>query len=82
MKSRSAVWPPVATASVVIPRLNKKELDEIAPHLRRGLEIHLADEVDEVLRLALIPPLDVRSPADAKPKASYPGKPRSKPIVV
>jgi ATP-dependent Lon protease len=68
--------------SVVIPRLNKKELDEIAPHLRRGLEIHMVDEVDEVLRLALIPPLDVRAAADAKPKSPYAGKPRAKPIVV
>jgi ATP-dependent Lon protease len=68
--------------SVVIPRLNKKELDEIAPHLRRGLEIHMVDEVEEVLRLALIPPLDVRASTEAKPKSSYPGKPRTKPIVV
>jgi ATP-dependent Lon protease len=68
--------------SVVIPRLNKKELDEIAPHLKRGLEVHMVDEVEEVLKLALIPPLDARAAADAKPKAAYPAKPRSKPIVV
>jgi len=67
--------------SVVIPRLNKKELDEIASSLRRGLEIHMVDEVEEVLRLALIPPLEVR-PATAPRKPTYPGKSRPKPIVV
>ena len=34
--------------SVIIPKLNQKELDEIAPHLRRGMAIHLVDEVEEV----------------------------------
>ena len=68
--------------TVVIPRLNKKELDEIAPHLKRGLEVHLVDEVEEVLRLALIPPLELRTLSEPKPKPSYPGKPRTKPIVV
>ena len=45
---------------MIVPKLNKKELDEIPPHLKRGLEIHLVDEVEEVLRLALIPPLEAR----------------------
>jgi ATP-dependent Lon protease len=68
--------------TVIIPRLNKKELDEIAPALRRGLEVHLVDQVEEVLRLTLIPPLEARPPEGPKPKASYPGKPRPKPVVV
>jgi ATP-dependent Lon protease len=66
--------------TVVIPKLNRKELDEIAPHLRRGLEIHLVDEVEEVLRLALIPPLEVRAlPAGPRPPKALPPK---QPIVV
>jgi ATP-dependent Lon protease len=66
----------------IIPKLNKKELDEIAPHLKRGLEIHLVDEVDEVLRLALIPPLEARLPASGGPKTTFPAKPRPKPLTV
>jgi ATP-dependent Lon protease len=66
--------------TVIVPKLNKKELDEIQAHLKRGLEIHLVDEVDEVLRLALIPPLEVRPPATAKP--TFPAKPRPKPLTV
>jgi len=69
--------------TVVIPKLNRKELEEIAPHLRRGLEIHLVDEVEEVLRLALIPPLEVRAlPAGPRPPKALPPKPPIKPVVV
>jgi ATP-dependent Lon protease len=68
--------------TVIIPKLNKKELDEIAPHLKRGLELHLVDEVDEVLRLALIPPLEARLPASGGPKTTFPAKPRPKPLTV
>jgi ATP-dependent Lon protease len=67
---------------VIIPKLNKKELDEIPVHLKRGLEIHLVDEVDEVLRLALIPPLEARLPATGGPKPAFPPKPRPKPLSV
>jgi ATP-dependent Lon protease len=69
---------------VLVPKLNKKDVDEIAPHLKRGLEIHLVDEVDEVLRLALIPPLEPRA-VGAGPKSTprtFPGKPRVKPVTV
>jgi ATP-dependent Lon protease len=70
---------------VICPKLNKKDLDEIAPHLKRGLEIHLVDEVDEVLRLALIPPLEPRTVAGAGPRSTtrtFPAKPRPKPVTV
>jgi ATP-dependent Lon protease len=70
---------------VLVPRLNKKDVDEIPPHLKRGLEIHFVDEVDEVLRLALIPPLEPRTVSGAGPKSTprtFPGKPRSKPVTV
>jgi ATP-dependent Lon protease len=72
-------------STIVCPRLNKKELDEIPAHLKRGLEFHLVEEVDEVLRLALIPPLEARPPAGAGPKAPpkpFPPKPRIKPVTV
>jgi ATP-dependent Lon protease len=69
--------------TVIIPKLNRKELEEIAPHLRRGLEIHLVDEVEEVLRLALIPPLEIRAlPAGPRPPKALPPKTPIKPVVV
>jgi len=69
--------------TVVIPKLNRKELEEIPTHLRRGLEIHLVDEVEEVLRLALIPPLEIRAlPPGPRPPKALPPKPPIKPVVV
>jgi ATP-dependent Lon protease len=72
-------------STVVVPKLNKKELDEIPSLLKRGVEVHLADEVDDVLAIALIPPLHARPLAGAGPKAPpkpFPPKPRSKPVTV
>jgi len=43
--------------TIVCPKLNQKELDEVSAHLKHGLTFHLVDEVDEVLELALLPPL-------------------------
>jgi ATP-dependent Lon protease len=70
--------------TIVAPKLNKKELDEIATHLKRGLDIHLVDEVDDVLRLALLPPLEKGPtvPEGPLPPKAFPPKPRSKPVTV
>jgi len=62
-----------------------EELDEVPGHLKRGLEFHLVEEFDEVLKLALIPPLEPRVFPSSGPKASpkaFPAKPRTKPISV
>jgi ATP-dependent Lon protease len=69
--------------TVVCPKLNRKELDEIPAALRRGIEVHLVDSVEEVLKLALVPPLETRTHSGARnlPKP-FPSKPRSKPVVV
>jgi len=67
---------------ILCPKLNKKELDEIAPQLKRGLDIHLVDEVEDVLRLALIPPLEPRVVDEAGPPKVFPPKPRAKPATV
>ena len=68
---------------ILCPKLNKKELDEIAPQLKRGLEIHLVDTVEDVLRLALVPPLEARVVDEAGPASKvFPPKPRAKPATV
>jgi ATP-dependent Lon protease len=71
--------------TVVIPKLNKKELDEIPAVLKRAVEIHLVDDVEDALRLALVPPFAPRATEGAGPKAStkaFPGRPRSRPVTV
>jgi ATP-dependent Lon protease len=70
----------VGIETVICPRLNKKELDEVAPHLRRGMEVHLVDEVDDVLRIAMVPPLQARTTALLSKTPLT--RPRHKPIVV
>ncbi len=68
---------------IICPRLNKKELDDIHPTIKRGLEIHLVDDLDEVLKLALVPPLEPRPAGEPRePVKGFPGKPRAKPVVV
>jgi len=69
--------------TILCPKLNKKELDEVPALLRRGLSVHLVETVDEVLSLALAPP-----PAAAKatigpktPPRTFPGRPR-RPVTV
>jgi ATP-dependent Lon protease len=47
--------------TLVCPKLNSKDLDEVPPELRRAFDIHLVDTVDEVLELALLP-RPVRAP--------------------
>jgi ATP-dependent Lon protease len=71
--------------TIVCPKLNQKELDEVPASLKRSIQFHLVDEVDEVLRLALIPPLEPRPAAGPGPKSPpkpFPARPRSKPVTV
>jgi ATP-dependent Lon protease len=39
--------------TVIIPRENKKDIRDIPPQVRKGVEIVLVDHADEVLALAL-----------------------------
>jgi ATP-dependent Lon protease len=71
--------------TIVCPKLNKKELEEVPSLLKRGIQFHLVEEVDEVLKLALIPPLEVRASegSEKKPQPKpFPAKPRAKPVIV
>jgi ATP-dependent Lon protease len=68
--------------TIVCPKLNQKELDEVPPHLRRGIEFHLVDDVEEVLKLALVPPPEPKAMAGAKAAPRpFPARPR-RPVTV
>jgi ATP-dependent Lon protease len=64
--------------TIVCPRLNKKELDEVPAGLRRGITFHLVDDVDEVLKLALVPPSGSKTSAQGKKSSprAYRQRPR------
>ena len=71
--------------TLVCPRLNKKELDEVPASLKRSMQFHLVDTVDDVLKLAIVPPLEPRpvaGPGTKPPPKTFPARPRSKPVTV
>ncbi len=59
--------------TIVCPKLNQKELDEVPAQLRRGITFHLVEDVEEALNIALVPPPKTK----AKAKASGKGSPRT-----
>jgi ATP-dependent Lon protease len=68
--------------TIVCPKLNRKELDEVPAHLKRGLDFHLVEDVEEVLRLALVPPPDHKPATGTKlPPRPFPTRPR-RPVTV
>lgn len=46
----------VGASVVILPKENEKDLADIAPEIKGALEIHLVETVDEVFRIALLPP--------------------------
>ncbi len=57
--------------TVVLPRLNRKELEELPDYVKRNTRFELADQVDEVLRLALI---DKRKNSAVRPSPPQPSR--------
>jgi ATP-dependent Lon protease len=51
--------------TIILPRENEKDLDDLPDEIRTVLECHLVDDVDEVVRLAL-----ETTPVAAPPKAA------------
>ena len=54
--------------TIILPRENEKDLDDLPEEIRNVMEFHLVDDVDEVVRLAL-----ENAPVAAPPKAA-PGR--------
>lgn len=55
--------------TVIIPRENQKNLEEISPAVKRKIKFHLIEHMDEVMRLALANPVYRVSRADAGKEA-------------
>jgi ATP-dependent Lon protease len=53
--------------TVVLPRLNGKDLQDLPDYVRRDMRFELAEEVDAVLKLALLPARK-ESPARPEPR--------------
>jgi len=55
--------------TVILPRRNKKDLEEIPKHILKGIQLHFADTMDDVMKVAL----------RRTPKAAVAAKKRSTP---
>jgi ATP-dependent Lon protease len=69
-------------STVILPRRNKKDLEEIPKHLLKGIQLSFADTMDDVMKVALrrTPPVAAAkkpssaSTARAHPKSVHSGK--------
>jgi ATP-dependent Lon protease len=61
--------------TVLIPKENEKDLAEIPQNIREGLKIVPVAHVDEVLRLALVRPLEAIDWTEADELAALPPAP-------
>lgn len=65
------------STDLVIPRDNEKDYRELSPIIRKQLNVHLVETMDEVLNLALVK-TKAKSKAKSKPRAKAQGRTRSK----
>ena len=62
--------------SVILPKRNKKDLDEIPKHILKGIQLVFADTMDDVMKVAL------RRRTPMKKKAGRPQSPQESPKPV
>ncbi|HSF70377.1 MAG TPA: endopeptidase La [Nitrospira sp.] len=62
--------------SVILPKRNKKDLDEIPKHILKGIQLVFADTMDDVMKVAL------RRRATTKKKMGQPRAPQQAPKTV
>jgi ATP-dependent Lon protease len=72
-------------ATVVLPARNRKDMDEVPKHVRRGLQLVFVETMDDVLRAALKRPQAKRPEArppqlDSRLKPAATPKPRPHPL--
>jgi ATP-dependent Lon protease len=46
----------IGVTTVILPRENEKDLADVPKNVLEGMQVHLVDHVDEVLKIALLPP--------------------------
>jgi ATP-dependent Lon protease len=53
LKEKSLAAQRAGIKTVIAPRLNEPDLEDIPPNLRKGIEFKFASKIDQVLKLAL-----------------------------
>jgi ATP-dependent Lon protease len=46
----------IGVSTVIIPRENEKDLADVPKNILEAMEVQLVDHIDEVLKIALLPP--------------------------
>jgi ATP-dependent Lon protease len=61
----------IGIATVILPRENEKDLADIPKNVLEAITVELVDHIDEVLKIALVPPAapQQQEPAEAPPAA-------------
>lgn len=67
--------------TVILPRRNKKDLEEIPKHILKGIQLHFADTMDDVMKVALRrkPKATAASKKNSTPSAAARNKPSRTP---
>ena len=46
----------IGVTTVILPRENEKDLADVPKNVLEGMQVQLVDHIDEVLKIALLPP--------------------------
>ncbi len=67
--------------TVILPRRNKKDLEEIPKHILKGIQLHFADTMDDVMKVALRrkPKATAATKKNSTPSAAARNKPSRTP---
>ena len=67
--------------TVILPRRNKKDLEEIPKHILKGIQLHFADTMDDVMKVALRrkPKATAATKKNSTPSAAARSKPSRTP---
>ena len=63
--------------TVILPRRNKKDLEEIPKHLLKGIQLSFADTMDDVMKIALRRKITTRPASKKSSSSSAPTRPTS-----
>ncbi|HEV3075660.1 MAG TPA: S16 family serine protease, partial [Thermoanaerobaculia bacterium] len=67
--------------TVIVPKLNHRDLTEVPETIKKGLTFHFVEHMDEVLELALLAPVVPVAPAARVPDAATPQLPAASPAA-
>jgi ATP-dependent Lon protease len=56
--------------TIILPKKNEKDLEEIPDHMKKGLQFHFVSRMDEVIRFALTPSKRKDSPSTSSSRPS------------